>query len=123
MSKILYNINYLEEQDVNPDGSLKSHVTKGKPTLVMVQGNFCGYCTQAKPAFQKYANNNKGKVLCATIQGDGEIKGEKELGSRLQKIKYGFRGYPDYVKYKGGKKVPGEISGRTLEDLEKFGKI
>jgi thiol-disulfide isomerase/thioredoxin len=113
---------YLQESDFDENGNLiNPNIPKDKPVVIMIQAVFCGYCTEAKPAFQKYADNNKGKIFCATIQGDGKEKGEKELSSKLKLIKPGFRGYPDYVKYKGGKRVPGEITGRTLKDLEQFG--
>lgn len=90
MDKKLYNIPYLEEQDINEDGSLKSHVTKKKPTLVMVQGNFCGYCTQAKPDFQKLANNPYFSV--ATVMIDGS-ESEKRASSKLPKT----QGVPAYI--------------------------
>lgn len=114
---------YLQDSDFDASGNLiNPNIPKDQPVVIMIQANFCGYCTQAKPAFQQYADQNKGKVFCATIQGDGTEKGEKELGSNIDKIKKGFRGYPDYIKYKGGKSVPGDISGRSLKDLEAFGK-
>ena len=70
MSKILIGIPYLEETDVNSDGSLKAHVCKGKPVVVMVQGNFCGYCTSAKPDFQRFAQTAQ-NVSSVTVQIDG----------------------------------------------------
>jgi len=66
---LLKNIMYLEGQDVTPSGELKPHVTKGKPVLLMLQGNFCGYCTKAKPAFQSLQGHPKFSL--ATVQTDG----------------------------------------------------
>ncbi len=67
--KILYGVAYLEGDDINPDCSVKPHVNQGKPLLVMVQANFCGWCTKAKPAVQ--ALSKSGDFMVATVQSDG----------------------------------------------------
>ena len=66
----------------------------GKPfpgtVLIMVQGSFCGYCTQAKPDFIKlakrfgssYLSNNS--IVFATIKIDGELQ-EHQLGKAIGK--------------------------------------
>ena len=87
----------------------------------MIQAAFCGYCTQMKPDFQKFADSNP-NIFCATIQGDGKEPGEKELGNKLKKISPSFRGYPDVVGYYNGKYVSTNNLGRSKEDLEKFAK-
>jgi thiol-disulfide isomerase/thioredoxin len=115
-------IAYLQDSDFDASGSIiNSAIPNDKPVVIMIQANFCGHCTNAKPDFQQYAEHIGDKVFCATIQGDGDQPGEAELGKRLSVIKPGFRGYPDYVKYKNGKRVDGDISGRKLEHLIKFG--
>jgi thiol-disulfide isomerase/thioredoxin len=113
---------YLQDQDFDNNGNLVNPelLKTKKPVMIMIQGNFCGYCTQAKPAFQKFAEENKGKVICATIQGDGKESGEKELSNRVSKIHPNFRGYPGYVLYKNGKLYKVHDGGRGVKDLEKF---
>jgi len=112
---------YLVNDDIDEDGNIVNDlIPKDIPVLIMVQANFCGHCTVAKPAFQTLANKNEGKIFCATIQGDGKEPGEEELGERLSKLIPEFRGFPDYVLFKNGKFVQKHEGGRSLEALEKF---
>ena len=83
----------------------------------MIQAEFCGHCTTSKPAFQEFANKNKDKVFCATIQGDGKQKGESELSKNIKKIYPDFRGYPSYVVYKNNKFFKVHDGGRDLKSL------
>lgn len=85
----------------------------------MLQANFCGYCTDSKPDFQKFANNNK--IFCATIQGDGKEEGEEELSKRLSNIYKDFNGYPTYIGYKNKKsKYKIHNGGRDVKSLNLF---
>lgn len=112
---------YLQKQDFDEEGNLiNPDIPKNIPVVIMLQAAFCGYCTQAKPAFQQFANKYQGKVFCATIQADGDVSGEKELGTMLNKIDPKFRGFPSYVKYLNGKLVSSDIQGRGVEHLEIF---
>jgi thiol-disulfide isomerase/thioredoxin len=112
---------YLQDSDFDSEGNLiNPDIPSDRPVVLMIQAVFCGYCTEAKKAFQEFAETYKDKVFTATIQGDGKEKGEKELSARVGKIKPGFRGYPDYVLFKGGKRQDVEIKGRGLEHLKAF---
>jgi thiol-disulfide isomerase/thioredoxin len=114
-------IAYLEDDDFDSEGRLVNPgIPDDLPVVVMLQANFCGFCTEAKTAFQEFANVNEGKVFCATIQGDGNIGGEKALGERLRKVKSNFRGFPDYALFVEGSRIPKEIKGRSLAELEEF---
>jgi thiol-disulfide isomerase/thioredoxin len=114
-------IAYLINDDFDKDGNLvHPKIPKEIPTVIMIQAKFCGYCTQAKPAFQDFASKMNGKIFTATIEGDGEQPGEKELGSRIKKIDPTFRGYPHYIAYKNGKFLKTHTGGRTVDELEKF---
>ena len=95
-NKYLTHIPYLEGSDFNKDGSLKPHVTLGKPVIVMCQGLFCGYCTQVKPDFQKL--NDMG-VVCATIQIDGKGQGDIEATKMLYNLVPDLPGVPCYLLY------------------------
>ena len=112
---------YLQVSDFDNEGNLiNPQIPKDIPVVIMIQAQFCHYCSQAKPAFQKFANNMEGKVFAATIQPDGEEPGEKELMNLIEKIKPGFVGFPDYVLYIGGKRVGKNIKGRGEEHLIEF---
>jgi len=121
MSYLNKPVAYLTNDDFDAEGNIvNNQIPKDQPVLIMIQGNFCGYCTQAKPAFQKLAEKYVGKIFCATIQGDGKEKGEAELSKRLNSVLPGFRGFPEYVLYKNGKRVKKHEGGRTMEELESF---
>jgi thiol-disulfide isomerase/thioredoxin len=112
---------YLQDFDFDKNGKLiNKNIPTDKPVIIMIQGNFCGYCTQAKPAFQKFANKNSENVFCATIQGDGTEKGEKELSRRLKKIDPEFQGFPSYVAYKKGEFLKIHDKGRDYDSLVEF---
>ena len=114
-------IGYLVNSDFDEDGNLTNKkIPTNIPVLIMIQANFCGYCSHAKPAFQEFANKNEGKVFCATIQGDGKEVGEKELMRKIKKIDPSFRGYPSYVVYKNSKLNKVHNGGRDEKDLEKL---
>lgn len=121
MSYLNHPVAYLVDSDIDQDGNLiNPQIPKDIPVLIMIQANFCGHCTKAKPALQKFAEKNKGKVFVGTIQGDGKEPGEQELSKRLSNIYPTFRGFPEYVKYMGGKYVGNHEGGRSIEDLEEF---
>jgi thiol-disulfide isomerase/thioredoxin len=118
MSKLLINIPYLEQQDVNPDGSLKDYVCQGKPVVVMVQGNFCGYCTQAKPAFQEFSKNTP-SCRAVTIQSDGDAS-DKGASKNLSSVNKS-QGVPAFLGFnKQGKFVALHNGGRDMASLQKF---
>jgi thiol-disulfide isomerase/thioredoxin len=118
MDKILINIPYLEDSDINPDASLKPSVCKGKPVLLMVQGNFCGYCTKAKPAFQKCVQMVP-EVVFATVQTDGSPS-ERKASQMLSAVNKS-PGVPAYLGFdKNGKFVGIHNRGRDVQDLKAF---
>ena len=112
---------YLDSTDFDDDGNLtnKQLLESNLPIFVMIQAVFCGHCTRAKPWFQEFAQQNVGKVICCSIQGDSDMKSVKELTSRLNKICPDFVGYPSYVVFNKGQKTRYE-SGRKTENLQSF---
>ena len=111
MSYLLPPVLYLEPSDFTVNGDFKHF--KDKTCVIMIQANYCGHCTTAKPDFQKFAENNK-SIPCLTIQGD------KKMVDLITKIKPSFQGYPDYLLYKNGRLIEKEINGRTEASLEEF---
>lgn len=123
MENLYKPVAYLEDQDFDSQSNLVASIPKNVPTVIMIQASWCPHCTNAKPAFQEFANKYKGKVFCATIQADGERASEKMLGKRLNKIKPEFRGFPDYVLYIDGKRVDKNIKGRSIQNLIEFSEV
>ena len=114
-------IAYLQDSDFDVNGNLVNpNIPKNMPVVVMLAANYCHFCTEAKPAYQHFANQTRGKVFCTTIQGDGNMPGEKELAKRLNKINPSFKGYPDYLLFLNGKRVNKDIKGRGVNELFEF---
>ena len=113
MSYLTNPVIYLEPSDFTSNGVLKHF--KDTVCVIMVQANFCGHCTTAKPAFQAFAENNP-HITCLTIQGDSDPK----INKIIQKIKPTFEGFPDYFLMINGKRVNKNIEGRSVKDLKKF---
>ena len=112
-------VTYLENEDITPTGNLA--FVAGKPTVVMVQGGFCGYCTQAKPAFSQFAKTHPDVFAC-TIQIDGN-ESEKQLAKRLTTMLPNYRGVPVYIGFDETGRLVGEHGGgRDVASLDKFAK-
>jgi len=109
--KILVGVPYLEEADV-VKGGVKPYVTNGKPVVMMVQAGYCGHCTTAKPAFQKFADSAK-NVTVVTIQADGR-------GGEAVKA-FQVPGYPAYLGFnKNGQLVKAHDGNRDVASLKQF---
>lgn len=114
------NVAYLEIQDIDQHGNLKQYVTQGKPVVLMAQSNHCGYCKQAKPAFQQFADNVNGNVVASSIQIDGESS-EQEASKFLNKWDSNYRGVPTYFGFnKDGVFVKTHEGGRDTSSLINF---
>jgi thiol-disulfide isomerase/thioredoxin len=108
------NIGYLEMTDIDAMGNLKSSVCGGKPVIIMFQASWCGHCKHAKPEFQKFADENSGKVVCLTVQEDEEK--QKDICKKMMEL-LEIRGFPTFKWYVNGNYT--EQSGRKKEDFEK----
>src|SRR5271155_2089923 len=107
---------YLENDDFDDKGNLIVD-TGGKPAAVLLQGIFCGYCTQMKPEYHKFAKELGDKVFMATIQIDGNPS-EKELAKRLNTFVHDYKGVPVVIGYdKHGKFVKSYDGDRTAVAL------
>lgn len=92
-----------------------------KYTIVMIQGDFCGYCTQMKPIFQKVANEvvlQTPDIHFATIQID-EPATEKTISSQqLEKIlQTKILGVPVIFKFYNGAPIGMYKGGRNDTEL------
>ena len=120
MSYLYKPVAYLVADDFDTNGKLTNpEIPKDKPVLVMVQSNWCHFCTLSKPEFQQLAYE-KPDVFCATIQADGDQKGEKELGAKISKMIPNFKGFPTFVGYKNGELVDVYEGPREKDSLYQF---
>ena len=113
------NVAYIEVDDINLDGTLKPYVNNGKPVIMMCYGNFCGYCTKAKPAFEKLAKTET-QFVWAAILTDGE-ESEKAAAKFIKMWNKEHRGVPDYLGFdKNGKFAKVHSGGRDEKSLMDF---
>ena len=113
------NVAYIESHDINDDVSLKRHVGKGRPVIIMGTASFCGHCTDAKPAFEEFAASTR-DVVAATIVSDGESP-QKIAALNFTKWDPGYLGVPAYFGFSSnGKFKAVHDSGRTFADLLTF---
>ncbi len=118
MSKMMIGIPYLEGKDVNDDGSLASYVGKGKPVVMMVQGNFCPHCTTAKSGYVQFAKSTP-SIVAVTIQTDGDDN-DKQAVTKLSKVNTS-PGVPAFLGFdKSGKFKSIHNGGRGVSSLQKF---
>ena len=114
------NVPYLEISDFNSDGTLRDLVGNGKCVVIMVQANYCGHCTVAKPEYEKVAKSTN-KVIFATICIDG-TEDEQKASKFLQEWDKSYRGVPSYFGFdKNGRFKKVHNNGRDAKSLEKFG--
>jgi thiol-disulfide isomerase/thioredoxin len=124
MAEHLENVPYLELLDFNSDGSLKPGVGAGKQVILMVQASFCGYCKQAMPAYQQFADkansDTNSDFVCVTLQSDA-ADNEKEASKYIKMVDSSYMGVPTYLMYdENGKYLKTNALGRDVASLEKF---
>ena len=105
---------YLEGKDFDTKGNLIRFKDSKLPKIIMIQANFCGHCTDAKPAYQEFAQKYAQKVLCFSIEADVN---KDEWGPLLKLIKPSFQGFPDYLLV--GEKSK-KINGRSVNSIKEF---
>ena len=114
--------------DINDfDKTTKALTYKGKDVkgrwFCMVQGNFCGYCTQAKPEFLKAKQMIGKDVMFCTVQIDG-TDGEQKLGKQMKSItKMSLNGVPAFILFVDGKAQKLYDGNRDANSLAQFAKF
>uniref|UniRef100_A0A6C0D1H8 Thioredoxin domain-containing protein n=1 Tax=viral metagenome TaxID=1070528 RepID=A0A6C0D1H8_9ZZZZ len=121
-SKYFQKIPYLQISDFNKNGEIinKQLLDSKLPIILLMQANYCHYCTVMKPAFQEVANKNNKSIIYATIQIDGDQLGEKELSSVLKNIDKSFSGFPHICAFVNGKNVKTYSGDRSVSSLQSF---
>jgi thiol-disulfide isomerase/thioredoxin len=117
MGDLVFPIAYLERSDFSDSGDLVGPYSGDKPTFIMIQGSYCGACNNAKPIFQKLAN--EGIIQCLTIQLDGERQSEKDIGTIINKIYPNLTGIPAFILYAKRQRIP-YTGGRSVEEMKHF---
>ena len=113
---------HIDSSDLDKKSTL---LFEGKPAkgtwLCMVQGDFCGFCKQAKPAFLKAMEMVGDQTTFCTLQTDG---GKSEsAANKMLEAKMGYRGVPSFILFKNGKPVKLHNGGRDKDALAKFATI
>lgn len=120
----LQNVGYLEDVDFDSNGNLINSQIKDKVVVILIFASWCGHCKNFKPIYQEFATKMNGSnVFVAAIQDDGERESEKRLMKKIKTIKSDFRGFPDVVLYKNGRRVDKDLGDRSLEGLMSFVKV
>lgn len=128
------NVLYLEDTDFKEQGSsivLSSSSLKrnsmpffADTTIVMVQGNYCGYCTQFKPIFQQLADDLIFDSLdFATIRIDSPHPSEqifKSNGFFERLTGRPLEGVPTLLKFVNGKFMDVFQGKRTYNDVRSW---
>jgi thiol-disulfide isomerase/thioredoxin len=114
------NVIHLEVDDFqNNILTYKNQPVKGT-WIVMVQGSYCGYCTQMKPLYSKMSRNKEHGVTFATIQIDGTDK-ERALNKRLPNIiNKNLSGVPAFLRFENGKFSAMTVGGQSEAKLVEF---
>lgn len=104
---------HLENSDFSNDLRLKSN---GKPSIVMLQKQACGYCTEAKPAY-KQLNSIAKDFNVYTIQ----LEHVPDLVQRIKGLDPNTSGVPAYWGFdKNGKFVKSHTGGRDVNSMLEF---
>ena len=114
---MLHKVSYLELGDVLPNNVLQQYVHQNKPSAMFVHANWCGYCNQMKPEYQKLANMNIPYRVLA-VQADGDEKTEKPIMNVIKKWDPEFRGFPWIGLFNSQGQFVGVHKGaRTADDI------
>lgn len=122
---------YLEESDFinGPHGIVLSSNYNTQPPLfantviIMVQGNYCGYCTQLKPTFQQLAEDlSQNGLDFATIQIDSKYPSEKifQTDALASFLKGPLQGVPLIVKVQRGEVIDKFTGERNYNSLRNW---
>lgn len=113
------DVHYLEGQDINPDGSLKSYVTQGRPVVVLIYGSFCPHCKNVLPVYENLAKELLSAVAIVAVQMDGSADDKKAFDALAPVNK--SPGVPAFLGFnRNGKFVRLHQGGRDLKSLHDF---
>jgi thiol-disulfide isomerase/thioredoxin len=113
--KFMVGVPYLEEGDINDDGTLKPSVTNNKNTLVLLFAPWCPHCTHMMADYEALARENPNfSIVCCDSQAD---KGAAMKLSRFNKR----GGVPCLLGFSpNGRFIKTHESDRSKEALKNF---
>jgi thiol-disulfide isomerase/thioredoxin len=106
---------YFEDSDFDSKGNFSQ---PNKPVFILLQSLKCYHCTNAKPAFQEFAERNP-NILCGTIQIDSPQMTPEFLQKIDSSIYPNLVGFPSYIAYHNGKKTVYN-GDRSVKSMEQF---
>lgn len=87
--------------------------SNSKPIFYFFGVNWCGYCKQAKPEWDKFVARAQGEEL-NVLPTHIDAEADPELAAE-----YGVRSYPTFVLVKDGERIPFE-GPRTVDNFVAF---
>ena len=90
------------------DKTFDKYLADGMPLLVMFHAAYAGPCNLAKPEFEGAARRIGNRIRCATF----DLDGNPDVPER-----YGVRGVPLFILFKGGQPADAYIGALTEAKL------
>lgn len=115
------SVAYLESKDYTRGGklALPKKMTRGRPIVVLLQGNHCPFCTDVKPEFARFAQEHRDLAFPATVQVDGG-RSEQALWKRLQKNIKKIQGIPMLLLFDSDGNLVKVGDGRSKNAIVEF---
>ena len=82
-------------------------------SVVMFHVDWCGYCTQAKPGFNKFMQSNNGKTINGHELNIKMIDCEKTPENVAMAKQFNIKGYPTFILTKNGQNTNYEGVDKT----------
>jgi thiol-disulfide isomerase/thioredoxin len=132
MSYFNSNIYYLEDSDLDNNYNLYSNILNpttnqkffNKLVVVLIQGDYCGYCRQLKPVYQKLADTlSNDSITFCTIQIDSKNQNEQlfQDGKVMTNIlRSNYVGVPVIALFYDGKLINIYEGDRTYNSIKKW---
>jgi thiol-disulfide isomerase/thioredoxin len=96
----------------NKDVYLNKRITNGKPGLLLIYADWCGYCQRFKPTFKEIASILGNNFPCTSIE-ESDLKNKDKLRTALD-----FEGFPTIKFFDQHGKIIGNYKGdRSKNDI------
>lgn len=105
---------YIDDKDTDGQNLLIPGCSE-KIVIIMIYSDYCGYCTQAMPAFNEFADKYRQYVIALKCDVN-DPRGK----AFLEKIRYNPTAVPDFLKFRNCQRVEEKLRGRSLQDFVNF---